>query len=85
MKSEPFQKEAFYSDLTKETISDEDYNIYLKDAKNFKTRLDYFIHYCENGTSIMIDPIDTIIEETFAYNVDMLHNLSLSLNASMIR
>ena len=33
----------------------------------------------------MIDPIDTIIEETFAYNVDMLHNLSLSSNASMIR
>ena len=30
--------EAFYSDLTKETISDEEYTTYLNDAKNFKTR-----------------------------------------------
>ena len=85
MKAEPFPKGAFYSDLTKETISDEDYTNSLKDASNFKTRLDYFIHYCEKDTSIMIDPIDTIIEETFAYNIDMLHNISLSMNASMIR
>ena len=33
----------------------------------------------------MIDPIDTIIEATFAYNVDMLHHISLSMNASTIR
>ena len=39
MKSEPFPKEAFYSDMTKETISDEDYTTYLNDAKNFKIRL----------------------------------------------
>ena len=33
----------------------------------------------------MIDPIDAIINETFQYKVDMLHNMSLSSNASMIR
>ncbi|KAI5512099.1 DNA/RNA polymerases family [Trichomonas vaginalis G3] len=33
----------------------------------------------------MIDPIDKIIEETFVYKIDTLHNLSLSSNASMIR
>ena len=33
----------------------------------------------------MIDPIDSIISETFEYKIDMLHNMSLSSNASMIR
>lgn len=32
----------------------------------------------------MIDPIDNIINETFEYNVDIFHNLSLSSNVSMI-
>ncbi|KAI5498529.1 DNA/RNA polymerase superfamily, partial [Trichomonas vaginalis G3] len=45
-KEEPFTKDSFYSALTQETISDSDYQIYLNDAKNFKNRLEYFIHYC---------------------------------------
>ena len=84
-KEEPFKKEHFYSDLTKTDITDEDYATYLEDTKNFKNRLDYFIHYCDMDVKIMIDPIDAIIAETFEYNVDMLHNMSLSSNASMIR
>ncbi|KAI5543715.1 DNA/RNA polymerase superfamily, partial [Trichomonas vaginalis G3] len=71
--------------FTQETISDSDYQIYLNDAKNFKNRLEYFIHYCNKDVEIMIDPIDKIIEETFVYKIDVLHNLSLSSNASMIR
>lgn len=84
-KTEPFTQESFYSALTKETISDSDYQIYLSDYANFKNRLDYFIHYCNKDVEIMIDPIDKIIDETFVYKIDMLHNLSLSSNASMIR
>ena len=84
-KSEPFTQESFYSALTKTSISDDDYKTYLEDTKNFKNRLDYFIHYCNKDVEIMIDPIDTIINETFEYKIDMLHNLSLSSNASMIR
>ena len=84
-KSEPFTQDSFYSALTKTTISDEDYKIYLEDMKGYKNRLEYFIHYCNKDVEIMIDPIDNIINETFEYKIDMLHNLSLSSNASMIR
>ena len=84
-KKEPFAKEHFYSDLSKANISDEEYAIYLEDYKNYKNRLDYFIHYCDQDVMIMIDPIDSIINETFEYKIDMLHNMSLSSNASMIR
>ena len=80
-----FTKKHFYSALTKSTISDDDYMTYLRDRLNYKNRLEYFIHYCNVDVEIMIDPIDTIINETFEYKIDMLHNLSLSSNASMIR
>ena len=33
----------------------------------------------------MINPIDNLIKETFVYKVDMLRNLSLSANVSMIK
>lgn len=84
-KTEPFKKEHFYSDLTKTTISDEDYEVYIKDSAAYTNRLEYFIHYCDQDVMIMIDPIDAIISETFEYHIDMLHNMSLSSNASMIR
>ena len=84
-KTEPFKKEHFYSDLTKTDISDEDYSTYLQDTKNYTNRLEYFIHYCDMDVMIMLDPIDSIIAETFEYKIDMLHNMSLSSNASMIR
>lgn len=85
MKHEPFEQKDFYSALTKTSISDEDYKTYLEDSKNYKSRLEYFIHYCNKDVEIMIDPIDAIINETFEHKVDMLHNMSLSSNASMIR
>ena len=66
-------------------ISDEDYSTYLQDTKNYTNRLEYFIHYCDMDVMIMLDPIDSIIAETFEYKIDMLHNMSLSSNASMIR
>ena len=84
-KSEPFTQDSFYSALTKKSISDEEYKVYLDDSEKYKNRLEYFIHYCNQDVEIMIDPIDKIINETFEYKVDMLHNLSLSSNASMIR
>ena len=84
-KTEPFKKEHFYSDLTKTEINDADYAVYLEDTKNYTNRLQYFIHYCDQDVMIMLDPIDSIIAETFEYKIDMLHNMSLSSNASMIR
>ncbi len=84
-KSEPFPKESFYSSLTNSNISDEDYETYLKDCSNFSNRMEYFIHYCNVDTQIMVNPMLNLIDIIFEHKVDMLHNLSLSSNASMIR
>ncbi len=83
--SEPFPQDAFYSSLTDSTISDEDYETYLKDSSNFSTRMDYFIHYCNVDTQIMVNPMLNLIDFIFEHNIDMLHNLSISSIASMTR
>ncbi len=83
--STPFPQESFKNTLSNSGISDADYNTYLQDMKNFESRLDYFIHYCNVDTQIMVEPINNLIDIFFEHNVDMLHNSSLSSNASMIR
>ena len=84
-KSEPFKQEHFYSYLNQKGMNDEDYKIYLEDAKNFRTRWDYLQHYNELDTQIMINPIDNIIQLNWERKVDCLRNLSLSSNASQIK
>ena len=84
-KPEPFEQKDFYSYLNQKALSDNDYEMYLDDAKRFKTRWDYLQHYNELDTQIMINPIDTLIELNWERKVDCLKNLSLSSNASQIK
>ena len=81
-KSEPFTYDDFYSDLNNSNITKEEYEIYLKDYKNFKNRWDYLRHYNVLDTKIMINPIDNLICNFETYGIDMLHNISLASNAS---
>jgi hypothetical protein len=84
-KSEQFEYEHFYSDLDQSNISEVEYQEYLNLYKNFNSRLEYQKYYCNNDVEIMIKPIDNLIHDTFKYKIDMLHNLSLASNASMIK
>ncbi|MFR9543932.1 MAG: hypothetical protein SNH27_18055, partial [Rikenellaceae bacterium] len=84
-KSEPFAQDTFYSSLSNSNISDTDYQTYINDSQQFNNRLEYFKHYCDVDTRIMIEPINNLIDIIFEHKVDMLHNCSLSANASMIR
>jgi len=84
-KSEPFEQYNFFSSLSDSSISDVDYQTYLESAKPFESRFDYFVHYCNVDVEIMVHPIINLINIIFDHKVDMLHNLSLSSNASMIR
>ena len=81
-KSEPFEKKDFFSDLTGQGITDEEYELYLEDTKNFDTRWDYLEYYNRLDTISMISPLNNLIERTAQYKVDMLSNLSLSANSS---
>ncbi len=84
-KSEPFTQKSFDSQLTNSSISDQDYATYLEDTKNFTTRMEYFKHYCNVDTKIMVEPINNLIDIIFEHKIDMLHNYSLSSNASTIK
>ncbi|KAA6403678.1 MAG: hypothetical protein EZS28_000791 [Streblomastix strix] len=80
-----FPYEAFESMLKNKTMSDEDYLIYLNDAKNYATRWDYLQHYNELDIQIMTQPLDNIINWFYQYNVDMLSFMSLAANANAIK
>ena len=78
----PFPHEAFYSKLAGKNITDEEYQTYVDDAKNFKNRWEYLEHYNKLDTVSMISPLNNLIERTAQWKVDMLSNLSLSANSS---
>ena len=84
-KSEPFTHEDFYSYLNQKNISDEEYEAYVEDSKNFKNRWEYLEHYNRLDTEGMISPLDNLIELNAKYHIDMLNNLSLSSNSSMTK
>ncbi|KAA6319036.1 MAG: hypothetical protein EZS28_054866, partial [Streblomastix strix] len=84
-KSQPFSIRAFDSQLKNKTMSDDDYQLYLTDAKNYATRWDYLQHYNELDTQIMIQPLDNHINWFYQYKVDMLSFMSLAANANAIK
>ncbi|KAA6325374.1 MAG: hypothetical protein EZS28_054075, partial [Streblomastix strix] len=84
-KSQPFSIRAFDSQLKNKTMSDDDYQLYLTDAKNYATRWDYLQHFNELDTQIMIQPLDNLINWFYQYNVDMLSFMSLAANANAIK
>ncbi|KAA6353723.1 MAG: hypothetical protein EZS28_050750, partial [Streblomastix strix] len=83
-KSEPFSKEDFNNELRKESITDETYQIYLEDSKQFKNRWDYLQYYNEQDTSIMIKPIENLIEMNFENGIDMFNYISMASCANTI-
>jgi hypothetical protein len=61
-KIELFEQKDLYSSLTKSGISDSDYQGYLKEYEQYSPRSDYFLHYNEQDTIIMADPINFLIK-----------------------
>ena len=57
----PFTYEDFYSTLKQKNITEEVYNSYLNDMKNFKSNWDYLLYYNELDTKCMISPINNLI------------------------
>ncbi|KAA6398881.1 MAG: hypothetical protein EZS28_005590 [Streblomastix strix] len=84
-KSEPFSMEDFNSSLKKTKISQQDYQIYLEDAKRFKNRWDYLQYYNEQDTYIMIKPLMTLISLQFKYKIDMFSFMSMAACSNAIK
>ncbi|KAA6362970.1 MAG: hypothetical protein EZS28_041503, partial [Streblomastix strix] len=85
IKSQPFPIKAFDSMLKNKIMTDDDYLLYLSDAKNYATRWDYLYHYNELDTQIMIYPLVNLINWFYQYNVDMLSFMSLAANENAIK
>jgi hypothetical protein len=75
-KTKPFEQKDFYSSLTKSSISDSDYQVYLKDYEQYARRFDYLLHYNEQETIIMADPINFLIKNFVKFHVDKLKQVS---------
>ncbi|KAA6371600.1 MAG: hypothetical protein EZS28_032873 [Streblomastix strix] len=84
-KSEPFSKEDFNNELRKESITGETYQIYLEDSKQFKNKWDYLQYYNEQDTSIMIKPIENLIEMNFENGIEIFNYISMASCANTIK
>ncbi|KAA6364323.1 MAG: hypothetical protein EZS28_040150, partial [Streblomastix strix] len=81
----PFSQEDFNNKLRGEQISDDDYKLYLEDSKNFNNRWDYLQYYNELDTTIMIKPIDRLIEMNFSNGIDTFNYVSMANCANSIK
>jgi hypothetical protein len=57
----------------------------LKNGGVIKNRWDYLKYYCIKDTTIMINPIDYLIEQNFKDKVDMLQYLTLASDSSVLK
>jgi len=81
---EPFEQKHFHSTFTNSDISDTGRQVHRKASIPFQNGLDYMIHYCDGYVEAMIDLINSLIEILLEFDIDMLHNHSLSSNAAAI-
>ncbi|KAA6372693.1 MAG: hypothetical protein EZS28_031780 [Streblomastix strix] len=84
-KSEPFTMEDFNSSLKKTKISQQDYQIYLEDAKRFQNRWDYLQFYNEQDTYMTIKPLMTLISLQLKYKIDLFSFMSMAACSNAIK
>jgi hypothetical protein len=57
----------------------------LNDSKQYKNRKEYLLHYNEQDSIIMIEPINFLINNFIKYNVDMLQQVSAASCAVQVK
>jgi hypothetical protein len=57
----------------------------LNDYKKYKNRKEYLLHYNEQDTIIMIEPINFLINNFSKYNVNMLKQVSAANCAVQVK
>ena len=64
---------------------DDEYEIYVEDAKNYASKWKCLLAYNDNDIEIMIKKNDNLIALNAQYKVDLISNLSLLKNVSCIK
>ena len=82
LETKPFPIEAFFNSLTQQPLSQDLYNKYVEDFKNYKNFYEYTQFYNEQDCVIMFDIIDNLIAKYWELSLDMFTEVSFSSLAS---
>lgn len=85
LRTTPFDKKDFFNILKQQELSDEDYNKYLEDFKNYKNFYEYTKFYNVKDCEIMIPIMDNLIKMYWKMNIDLSQNISLASCASQMK
>ena len=85
LRTTPFDKKDFFNTLKQQELSDEDYNKYLEDFKNYKNFYEYTRFYNIKDCEIMIPIMDNLIKMYWKMNIDLCQNISLASCAAQMK
>ena len=85
LRTTPFDKKDFFNTLKQQELSDEDYNKYLEDFKNYKNFYEYTKFYNVKDCEIMIPIMDNLIKMYWKMNIDLCQNISLASCAAQMK
>ncbi|WP_458455092.1 hypothetical protein [Methanobrevibacter sp.] len=85
LNTEILPQDAFFNDLKQEAMSDENYEIYKSDFKNYPNFYSYTKFYNVQDVKIMFPIVNDVITKYSSDGEDMLCNISLSGLASSIK
>ena len=82
LETKPFPIESFFNSLTQQPLSQDLYNKYVEDFKNYKNFYEYTQYYNEQDCIIMFDIIDNLVAKYWELSLDMFTEVSFSSLAS---
>ena len=85
LRTTPFEKNDFFNTLKQQSISDEDFNKYLEDFKNYKNFYEYTRFYNIKDCEIMIPIMDNLINMYWKMKIDLCQNISLASCAAQMK
>jgi len=85
LRTKPFDKKDFFNTLKQSELTDEEYNKYLEDFKNYKNFYEYTRFYNIKDCEIMIPIMDNLIKMYWKMNIDLCLNISLASCAAQMK
>ena len=85
LRTEPFDKKDFFNTLKQQDLTNEEYEKYISDFKNYKNFYEYTRFYNIKDCEIMIPIMDNLIKMYWKMNIDLCLNISLASCAAQMK
>ena len=85
LRTKPFDKKDFFNTLKQQELTDEEYEKYISDFKNYKNFYEYTKFYNVKDCEIMIPIMDNLIKMYWKMNIDLCQNISLASCAAQMK